>query len=59
MYVLSLRGVIEEAGLQPTEGKPVALWNSWGYLEIAIRNGSAQRHLRSRIGDRVQLKLLR
>jgi S-adenosylmethionine hydrolase len=41
------------------EGKPVALWNSWGYLEIAIRNGSAARHLRSRIGDRVQLKLSR
>jgi S-adenosylmethionine hydrolase len=41
------------------EGKPVAVWNSWGYLEIAIRNGSAARHLRSRIGDRVQLKLRR
>ncbi len=41
------------------EGKPVALWNSWGYLEIAIRNGSAARHLRSRVGDRVQLKLAR
>ncbi len=41
------------------EGKPVAVWNSWGYLEIAIRNGSAARHLRSRIGDRVQLKLPR
>ena len=41
------------------EGKPVAVWNSWGHLEIAIRNGSAARHLRSRIGDRVQLKLRR
>ena len=41
------------------EGKPLALWNSWGHLEIAIRNGSAARHLRSRIGDRVQLKLRR
>lgn len=41
------------------EGKPVAVWNSWGYLEIAIRNGSAARHLRARIGDRVQLKLRR
>ena len=41
------------------EGKPVALWNSWGYLEIAIRNGSATRHLRARNGDRVQVKLRR
>jgi len=41
------------------EGKPVAVWNSWGHLEIAIRNGSAARHLRSRVGDRVQLKLSR
>jgi len=41
------------------EGKPVALWNSWGRLEIAIRNGSAARLLRARNGDRVQVKLRR
>jgi len=39
------------------EGKPVALWNSWGRLEIAVRNGSAARTLRARSGDRVQVKL--
>jgi S-adenosylmethionine hydrolase len=39
------------------EGKPVALWNSWGRLEIAVRNGSAARTLRARGGDRVQVKL--
>jgi len=57
-------GGVQISGISPhystvREGKPVALWNSWGYLEIAIRNGSAARHLRSRIGDRVQLKLSR
>ena len=41
------------------EGKPVAVWNSWGRLEIAIRNGSAARHLRARNGDRIQVKLRR
>jgi len=41
------------------EGKPLALWNSWGRLEIAVRNGSAARQLRARIGDRVQVKLRR
>jgi S-adenosyl-L-methionine hydrolase (adenosine-forming) len=41
------------------EGKPVALWNSWGRLEIAIRNGSASRHLRARNGDRIQVKFRR
>jgi S-adenosylmethionine hydrolase len=39
------------------EGKPLALWNSWGRLEIAVRNGSAARQLRTRVGDRVQVKL--
>ena len=41
------------------EGKPLALWNSWGRLEIAVRNGSAVRQLRARNGDRVQVKLRR
>jgi S-adenosylmethionine hydrolase len=57
-------GGVQIAGISPhysavREGKPVALWNSWGRLEIAIRNGSALRHLRSRVGDRVQVKLRR
>lgn len=38
------------------EGKVLALWNSWGRLEIAVRNGSAARQLRARCGDRVQVK---
>ena len=38
------------------EGKPLALWNSWDRLEIAVRNGSAARQVRARVGDRVQLK---
>ncbi len=41
------------------EGKPVAVWNSWDRLEIAVRNGSAVRQLRARSGDRVQLKARR
>lgn len=57
-------GGVQIAGIAPhyaavREGKPVALWNSWGRLEIAVRNGSAVRHLRSRIGDRVQVTLAR
>jgi S-adenosylmethionine hydrolase len=39
------------------EGKALALWNSWGRLEIAVRNGSASRQLRARCGDRMQVKL--
>ena len=38
------------------DGKPLALWNSWDRLEIAVRNGSAARQIRARVGDRVQLK---
>jgi len=38
------------------EAKPLALWNSWGRLEIAVRNGSAARQLRARTGDRVQIR---
>ncbi|HSD09683.1 MAG TPA: SAM-dependent chlorinase/fluorinase, partial [Candidatus Binatia bacterium] len=57
-------GGVQIAGISPhysavREGKPVALWNSWGRLEIAIRNGSALRHLRTRSGDRVQVKFRR
>jgi S-adenosylmethionine hydrolase len=57
-------GGVQIAGISPhysvvREGKPVALWNSWGRLEIAVRNGSAMRHLRTRNGDRVQVKFRR
>ena len=38
------------------EGAPVALWNSQERLEVAIRNGSAARHLRVRAGDRVEVR---
>ncbi len=38
------------------EGRPLALWNSWGRLELAVRNDSAARHLRARIGDRVEIR---
>jgi S-adenosylmethionine hydrolase len=38
------------------DGRPLALWNSWDRLEIAVRNGSAARQIRARVGDRVQLK---
>jgi S-adenosylmethionine hydrolase len=60
---ISINGV-QIPGISPhyssvREGKPVALWNSWERLEIAIRNGSAARHLRARTGDRVQVKLRR
>jgi S-adenosyl-L-methionine hydrolase (adenosine-forming) len=38
------------------EGRPLLLWNSWGRLEIAVRNGSASRQLRVRNGDRAQVR---
>ncbi|MEA2626300.1 MAG: hypothetical protein QOD06_2345 [Candidatus Binatota bacterium] len=38
------------------EGGTLALWNSWGRLEIAVRNGSAARHLRAHPGDRVEVR---
>lgn len=38
------------------KGAPVALWNSWERLEIAVRNGSAARAFRSRAGDRVEVR---
>jgi hypothetical protein len=57
---VSISGV-QISGLSPHyaavgEGKPLALWNSWGRLEVAVRNGSAARHLRVRSGDRVQVR---
>jgi S-adenosylmethionine hydrolase len=38
------------------EGRPVLVWNSWGRLEVAIRNGHAARHLRVRNGDRAEVR---
>ncbi len=35
-------------------GAPVALLNSWGMLEIAVRNGSAARRFTVHVGQRVQ-----
>lgn len=33
--------------------QPVAVWNSWGFLEIAVYLGSAQRTCNARIGDKI------
>jgi len=54
---VSIRGV-QIAGISThyaavREGRPLVLWNSWGRLEIAVRNDSAARHLRARMGDRI------
>jgi S-adenosyl-L-methionine hydrolase (adenosine-forming) len=37
------------------QGDYVALINSWGLLEIAVRQGSAQQRSRAIVGDKVQL----
>jgi len=37
-------------------GQPLALINSSGLLEIAVRDGSAEKKLRLRIGDKVQMR---
>lgn len=36
-------------------GRPLLVWNSWERLEIAVREGSAARRLRARVGDRVRV----
>lgn len=36
-------------------GEPIALWNSWGYLEIAIREGDAANVLGAGVGSPVLL----
>ena len=41
------------AALEP--GEPLALINSWGHLELAVRDGSASQTLGLRRGDRVRL----
>lgn len=58
--LISIRGV-QISGLASNysavrAGRPLALWNSWGRLEIAVRNDSAARHLRARVGDRVEVR---
>jgi S-adenosylmethionine hydrolase len=40
-----------------TEGEFVAVVNSWGYLEIAVRNGSAARRTGSSVGEPVTVIL--
>ena len=34
-------------------GRLVAVWNSWGLLEVAVNMGSAQQLCKAKIGDRV------
>lgn len=41
-----------------TEGEFVAVVNSWGYLEIAVRNGSAARRAGGSLGEPVTVTLL-
>jgi hypothetical protein len=49
-----IRGVaISYAGVEI--GSPAALINSWGMLEIAVRNGSAARLLGMHLGQRIEL----
>jgi S-adenosylmethionine hydrolase len=51
---LSILGLAANyAAVEP--GKYVALINSWALLEIAIYKGSAQKHSRAIIGDKVQV----
>ena len=38
-------------------GEPVAVVNSWGVVEIAVRNGSARERLGARVGDPVLVEL--
>jgi S-adenosylmethionine hydrolase len=35
------------------DGEPLLLWNSWGYLEIAVKNGSAAEYFDIKRGDRL------
>lgn len=53
-------GVVQVNGVVPTYaavevGAPVALINSWGMLEIAVRNGSAARQFGIQLGCRIHL----
>jgi S-adenosylmethionine hydrolase len=50
-----IRGIVSHYAAV-REGGALALWNSWGRLEVAVRNGSAARHLRAHPGDRVEVR---
>jgi S-adenosyl-L-methionine hydrolase (adenosine-forming) len=52
---VSVRGVAGHYGAVAT-GEPVAVLNSWGLLEIAVRDGSAQRILGAGVGDVVVIE---
>jgi len=44
---------IEKSYVAVEAGRLVAVWNSWGVLEIAVNMGSAQQSCKAKIGDRV------
>jgi hypothetical protein len=53
-------GDMQIRGIQPSYtavevGAPVALINSWGLVEIAVRNGSAAQHLTIHLGHPIHL----
>jgi S-adenosylmethionine hydrolase len=50
-----LRGVGRSYGAV-APGEPVVVVNSWGLLEIAVRDGSAQASLGARVGDAVVIE---
>jgi len=49
-----LCSLAEYYGAVPT-GKPVAIFGSSGFLEIAVNGGNAAKRLGLRVGDRVEL----
>ncbi len=49
-------GPIRETYADVPAGQLLALWNSWGHLEIAVRNGSAQTRLKPKATDRICVK---
>jgi S-adenosylmethionine hydrolase len=52
---LRVRGVAGHYGAVAA-GTPVAVINSWGLLEIAVRDGSAQRMAGAAVGDVVTIE---
>jgi S-adenosylmethionine hydrolase len=53
---MRIPGVSDSYAAVPV-GRPVALWNSSGRLEVALRDGSAAHRLKAVRGDRVEIKL--
>jgi S-adenosyl-L-methionine hydrolase (adenosine-forming) len=52
---LRVRSVVPSyASVSP--GEPLAALNSWGLLEIAVRDGSAREHFGARVGDPVLIE---